>query len=426
MKIFKHLLFCLSLFSVLFPQGEVIDGIVAIVGKRIILKSDVMQLVQMSAIEMRLDPAKDQDKIARLQRQALRNLIDQKLILEIAEVESIEVKDREVDAALDQHLNNIIAQVGSEERVEKMFGKPFKHIRREMWPDMRDNLIAERFRETLLKDITITREEVEEFYRQYKDSLGTIPTMYNLSHIRFRITPGAKSRRDAFKKITAIRQRLLSGEDFASLAMKYSQDPGSARNRGELGFVSRGTLVPAFEEVAFSLEEGEISDIVETDFGYHIIQPIKKMGDKVNVRHILIVPEVSDADVDSVYALALSIRDSIVNNDNFAFYASKYSDDENSKDKGGNLGWINPQTFPVPEIPKVLPSIKMHTVSMPVRASDGYHLIKINDIRPGGEPNLTTHWTEIEQVALSRKKSNYFRKWLENSTSSIYVKSFLE
>ena len=417
--------FLLVGFGVLFSGQNLIDGVAAVVGQHVILKSDVAQLVQMTAVERRLDPRFDIEKLEQLQEQVLQSLINQKLILEIAEVESIEVEDREVDQAVEQYLAQSVSQAGSEEQLEKILGKRIGELRRMWWPDMREQLITERYQGQLFGDITITRDEVAVFYNNYKDSLGTLPTLYNTSHIFIKLRPGGKSRAVSRNLVDSLRQRILGGEDFAQLAEQFSQDPGSARNGGELGFVNRGTFVPAFERVAYALSAGEVSGLVETEFGYHIIEVLEVLGDKVNVRHILISPKVSAADEDSLYAFASFVRDSIKTEEDFSRLAKNHSDDISTKEAGGRLGWVDPNTFPIEEIGKVLLSLEVGFPSPPVTTKDGFHILFLHEVKGGGTPTLETHWSELEGLALARKKGRRFNVWLKEASASIYVENFL-
>lgn len=421
----RGLLLSLLSLSLLCGQ-EPVDGIAVIVGDNIILRSEVVELLFRSALELRLDPDRDADRLTLIQDQILQSMINQKIMLEMAEAETVEVQDREVEAALDQYFSSLMAQYGSEERVEDLMGTTVSEMRREFWPDMRDQLVFQRFQEQLLADVAVTRNEVINFYSEYKDSLKAVPTLYKVSHILLTVSPGAVSRQAALDSIGAIRERILAGEDFASLARDYSQDPGSARHGGQLGLVDRGTLVPQFEQAAFALKPGETSSIVKTDFGYHLIQLIDKVGEKINVRHVLISPQVSDADEDSAYAMALAIRDSIMSGHRFPALAARYSAHHASREKGGLLGWVEPSTLPFPQLSKVLPSLTIGDVSLPGRGAHGYHLILIHDVKPGGFPTLSSHWSEIENTALAKKKSDYFSTWLERTSSSLYLKNFVE
>ena len=424
-RFFKRAAFSALSLSLFLSAQNLIDGVAAIVGEHIILKSDLAQIVQMTAVEQRLDTRFDVDKLELIQSQVLESLINQKLILEIAEVESIEVEDREVDQAVEQYIAQSVGQAGSEERLESILGKRISELRREWWPDMKEQLVAERYQGQLFGDVVVTRDEVFVFYNDYADSLEEVPTVYNSSHIFFRARPGGESRKKARFLLDSLRGEILSGSDFARLASLYSEDPGSAKRGGELGFVNRGTLVPAFEQVAYTLGPGEVSDVVETEFGYHIIEAVEILGDKINARHILVTPKVSTADEDSIYALALSIGDSVDSEDRFSTMARRYSDDASTGDSGGRLGWVDPQRFPVEAIAKVLPGINVGAPSPPITTDDGFHLLYVHEVRKGGTPTLETHWAEIEGLALAQKKAKRFSGWLKDASSTIYVENFL-
>ena len=424
-KLFKTASVSLFCFSVFLSAQNLIDGIAAIVGEHVILKSDLAQIVQMTAVEQRLDPRLDVGRLEKIQSQVLESLINQKLILEIAEVESIEVEDREVDQAVEQYIAQSVGQAGSEERLESILGKRLSELRREWWPDMKEQLVAERYQGQLFGDVVVTRGEVFVFYNNYKDSLKAVPSVYNSSHIFFKARPGGESRGEARSFLDSLRSEVLAGSDFAHLAGLYSEDPGSAKRGGELGFVNRGTLVPAFEQVAYTLGPGEVSDLVETEFGYHIIEAMEILGDKINARHILITPKVSDADEDSVYAFALSVRDSVGSDDLFAVMAKQHSDDASTSESGGRLGWVDPQRFPIEAIAKVLPTIDVGTSSPPINTDDGFHLVYVHEKRDGGLPTLESHWAEIEGLALAGKKTKRFNSWLKEASSTIYVENFL-
>ena len=403
---------------------QTLGGVSAVVGDKIILKSEIVQIVQITALNMGLDPNSNDVQLKKLSDDVLQSLIDQHLVLSVAEAESVVVSTQEVDAALDRHVSSVLARAGSESRLEEIFGKTLRELKKELWPDIHDQLVVERFQAQLFSGVVISRKEVEDFFSTYKDSIGVLPELYDLQWLRLSITPGQKSQLQSIENLKDLRRRILAGEDFGSLASQHSQDPGSARNGGELGFTARGTLVPEYEEVALGLTKGEISGIIESPFGYHIIQTIERMGEKINTRHILIIPQPSDADEDSVYTLAKSLSDSIHSSKDLFAFSSKYSDDDLSKERGGHLGFQSISSLPYPGLARVLPNLVLNELSTPIWVETAYLLIMINNVRPGGEPNLQDHWAEIESLALGKKKSDFFSSWLNKKTSSVYIQIF--
>jgi len=420
----KHICFFLLFSSFGLNQENLIDGVAAIVGEHIILKSDVAQLIQMTAIQQKLDPRVDTEKLQELQKNIVLSLINQKIVLEIAKQESIIVEDREVDQSVDQYIAQSVSQAGSEENLEKMLGKKVGELKREWWGEMQEQLITEKYQSQFFINTKITKNEVVVFYNNYKDSLNPVPPSYYTSHIFFKLVPGKKSRSDAFKLADSIRSEVLSGGDFSYFAEKYSDDPGSRLNGGELGFVERGTFVPSFEQVAYNLNTMDISSIVETDFGFHIIQLLSKLGDKVNTRHILISPKVSFEDEKNIYNFALSIKDSIDSFKKFGFYAEKFSEDLSTNKIKGLLGWINEVDFTNKEILTVLPKLNLNICSLPINTNEGYHLLFINNFKLGGLPTLEKNWSQVEQMALNNKKVKMFNSLIEEKSSHFFIKTF--
>ncbi len=423
-KSFFAILAVLTFSMYTFAQDEppVIEGIAAIVGDNIILKSDLSQILTMTAANERFDLNANPKRAEQLQNRILQSLIDQKILLEMAELDSIVVEDKDVDNALSQQIDSFIAQAGSEEAAEEALGQSIKSFKKEYWFDMRDKMITEQYQYTLLSSIAVSRREVKQFFETYKDSLPMFPTLVNLHHILLPIRAGDESKKAAYTLLDSLRLEIQSEGDFAQIAGAYSEDPGSAGRGGDLGFVRRGTLVPEFESTAFSLEIGAVSDIVETDFGYHLIEVLEKQGERVRARHILISPDITTADETRAWNYASSIKDSIQNLDNFEEFASRYSIDETTKSVGGFLGWVDPSSYPVREIAQVIYELSQNECSPPIQSSFGYHLLWLGDIRPGGVPNLSLHWTDVEEMALNHKKMMWFNEWMEETKKNFYVK----
>ena len=398
-----------------------VDGVAAIVGEHVILKSDVAQLVNMAVVQQRLNPATDMDKLLQLQQEVVRTVVDQKIMLEMAALDSIEVDDKEVERSLDQQIEMFIQRAGNEERAEEMLGQSLKSFRREFWLEMKDRLITERYQQTLINKITVSRQDVEMFFYTFKDSLPLFPLTIKLRHLLIQIKAGEASLAKTKGDLVEIKQRILNGESFSELASLYSQDPGSKKNGGSLGFVKRGTLVPEFESVAFSQDVGIISEIVETQFGFHIIKTEEKRGDKVKVSHILLIPEITDEDESKTYRFTLSLKDSASTLEEYKRLVGIYSADEQTKEIGGDLGWINPQNAPIPEIAQVISLLEVGECSLPVKTDQGYHLFWISSFKPGGVPDLTVHWTEIETMALNMKKAKWYNSWITAARNNFYI-----
>jgi len=402
-------------------QDMPIDGIAAIVGENIILKSDVSQVVGMTALQRGLDISKDSTLFEKLQGDVLGSLIDQKVILEMAKLDSIEVAEKDVERALEQQIETFIMRAGTEKMAETMLGQSLNDFRREYWYDMRDRLITEQYQQQLIMSVNINRENVVNFFTIYKDSLPIFPVTMKIRHLLIRIKPSEKSRSDAEKKINTVRERILSGESFSALAEIYSADPGSKNNGGSLGYIRRNQMVKEFETIAFTQKINMLSEPVETSFGFHILETTEKSGEKIKVRHILISPAITEEDETNTYNYAMMLRDSSKSLASFKKLVTKYSDDEPTKKIGGDLGWITPTNSPIPAIAEVLGLLEKDECSRPVKSDLGYHLLWVEAVKPGGRPSLETHWIEIEEIALNHKRMEYFQEWVVAARTNIFI-----
>ena len=390
-------------------------------GENIILKSDVSQVVGMTALQQGLDVSKDVDVLMKLQEGVLSSLIDQKVILEMAKLDSIEIADKDVENALDQQVENFILRAGSEDVAETMLGQSLSDFRREFWYDMRDRLITEQYQQQLIMSVNINRDGVFNFYEEYKDSLPDFPIKMKIRHLLTRIKAGEESKKNALFEIKQIRDRILNGELFSDLAKAFSDDPGSKNNGGSLGYIRRNQMVKEFETKAYTQEINSISDPVETVFGYHILETTEKSGEKIKVRHILISPEVTEKDESLAYKYALSLRDSSTNLNKFKKLVFEKSEDDQTQKIGGDLGWITPNNSPIPEISEVLGLLEVGECSRPVKTSFGYHLLWLEEVRPGGKPSLDLHWTEIEEIALNHKRMIFFKDLVSEARDKFFV-----
>ncbi len=416
---FSYLIF----FSLAFSQNKQdIDGVAAIVEEHLVLKSDLAQMVNMSIVQNKIDPLKDIEKIKILEKSILESMIDQKIILKRAELDSIIVEENEVDLALDQQIQMLISQAGGENKAEEALGQSIKSFRREFWYEMRDRLLSEKYQQQLINNIKVTRLDVLGFYETYKDSLPTIPLKAKIRHCLIKVKPNETAKKSSFLFLKDLKTKIKEGESFSDLAEKHSEDPGSKNNGGDLGWVKRGSLVKSFETAAFTSPVNHITDPVESEFGFHLIETLKKKGDKILVRHILNIPKKTEEDNVSFFNFATTLKnDSIKTLDDFVFYTKKYSDDEKTKKVGGNLGWVDPNNYSIPEIGLAIKYIKGGECSPPINSSLGYHLVWVEDFKKGGKPNLQDHWFDIENMSLNKKKMDWYKEWLKKSRENIFI-----
>lgn len=415
----------LLIFTLSFPFSQediqYIDGIAAIVEDHVVLKSDLIQMVNMAAIQNKIDPRTNPDAFIQLQNSVIQSMVDQKIMLEMAELDSIVVDEKEVNQALDQQIQMLVAQAGSESRAEDALGQPIKDFRREFWYDMKDRMISERYQQQLLSAIVVTRSEVKEFYKTYKDSLPVLPMMARVRHLQIPIKPGAAAKEKTKYFLSELKSKIVDGSSsFSDVAKAHSLDP-SKNNGGELGWVKRGSLVKNFETAAFTIELGKISDPIETEFGYHILETLEKQGDKIRVRHVLMSPEITKDDNERAYNLAFAIRDSATTLDEFKNLVKKHSSDKTTTDIGGDLGWIDPTSYAVPEIGQAIKYIELGSCSPPINSSIGFHLLWVGGLKKGGRPNLQDHWADVESMALNKKKMDWYQEWISGAREKFHI-----
>jgi len=379
-------------------------------------------MVNMMAIQQKIDPNKDPNKYLNLRHVVLNSMVDQKILLELAEEDTtIEVGEKEVEQALDLQVENIIRQAGGKEEAEKMLQQSIKSFRSEFWYEMRDKIISEKFQQKVLSKIKVSKRDVFSFFETYKDSLPLFPTEVKIRHLLISPEPSDSAKKESVLLLNKITERIKSGESFEELASSFSMDPGSKKKGGNLGWVKRGSLLKNFEETAFTIEKNTISKPIETEVGYHILEVFERKGDRARVRHILISPKITKKDEKKAYNFAVSLKDSCSNIELFKNFTKKYSKDSQTSQIGGDLGWINPQTYPIKEIGLAMPLIKLGECSLPINTSFGFHLLWLEKIRPGGQPNLKDHWPKIEEMCLNNKKMVWYENWIKKEKGKFFV-----
>ena len=416
----KTLLFLSLLFT---QSNQEIDGIAAIVENNIILKSDLLQMVSMTAAQNKINFEQNPDLYEKIEKNILKSMISQKILLEMAILDSIVVEEGEVNQALDQQVENLIFQTGGKEGAERALGQSIKDFRREFWYEMQDRLITERYQQGLLSNISVTREDVKSFLLTYQDSLPFEPTKFQVRHLLRKIKPSEQVIIKTKTVLNEIKENINSGKlSFSEAAKIYSEDPGSKNNGGSLGWVKRGSLVKNFETVAFTLNLNEISEPVETQFGLHIIETLEKKGDKIKVRHILITPSITEEDTKRTFDFITKLKtDSIKTFQDFKLFVNKHSEDELTKKVGGSLGWIDPLNYSVKEIGESIKYLEKDVCSPPINSNLGLHLLWIEDVKKGGVLNLKHHYPKIEELALNHKKMKWYDLWIKKAQEDFYI-----
>ena len=349
-------------------------------------------------------------------------MIDEKVLLVKAKEDTLEVKDSEVERTLDNRIAQTISQYGSEEAFNRdlqQYGLTVKDLKKRYRAEIRNELLAQRVMQSRISKIDIARREVEEFYSTHRDSLPQEQEAVLLAHLLMEVKPGEEVKRQAREHIQEILEEARLGASFIELAKQYSQGP-SGPSGGDLGFFGPGTMVPEFEIAAFALEVGQISDVVETQFGYHIIRLEEKRDDDIRVRHILIQTETVPEDEERTREEIAALQQRIQGGEDFGTLAKQYSDDPTTAPKGGELGWFYVAQIP-PLFKTEIESLDVRQVSNPINSEFGFHLLTILERREGGALTLEQDWEMIKSMAKQEKMRSQFQTWLKELRGEMYV-----
>lgn len=421
----KRILSALMFFAVAISPlagQDVIDRIVAIVDENIILQSELNQFAYTYAVQSKIDISKNPEAFAALREKILDELIIQKVLLVKAKEDSIEVDARQIDSMLDEQIKGMVRQVGSEKKLEDELGMSMRKIRNRFREQIEERALVENLKSKKLATISVGKGEIEEFYKTMKDSLPRVEESVNLSHILVSVSAGGDAREKALAKIKEVQQKLEAGEPFEKLAQEYSDDPSGSRG-GDLGFIQRGDLVVPYEEAAFALEIGQISDIVETEFGFHIIKLEDRLGEKIRTRHILVQVPITDEDEKRTLAFLDSLRSAILAGEiSFTDAAKKYSEDESTREQGGNLGWFEIRQIQLPEFKQVAETLEVGDISHPIKGQVGYHLVRLNDKKAAREISFDEDYEQLKAWALQLKREKFFRSWVQELKKEFYIK----
>ncbi len=410
-------------------QKNVVDKIVAIVGEEIILKSDIENAYLQEQGQGLVSSSSDY-KTELLEKQLI-----QKLLLAQAQIDSISVTEEQVENAVANRVEYFISNIGSQERLEAYFGKSLEEIKDDMRGPLRELLITEQMQQKIVEKIRITPSEVRNYFKRLpKDSLPEMPDRYELQQIVLRPHISDAEKERIRERLREYRDQILKGEKtFNTLAVLYSEDPGSATRGGELGYIPRNQLDPAFAEAAFNLKPGKISKIVESEFGFHIIQLIDRQGEKINVRHILLRPKIAEEEKEEALHRLDTIRQYINENKmTFEEAAMYFSSDKQTRNNGGLVA--DPQTGEsriaranIPgEMAKEINSLKVGEVSMPFithseRGQEEYKIVKIKEFYPRHRANLEDDWQNFELMLTNEKQMEKLEKWVKEKQANTYI-----
>ena len=437
MKCMKKVMMAVCTLCMLFLTARVgsagaqtVDRIVAVVGNEVILRSELDERVLMTRLQY---PELKSDK--NLPEKVLNSLIDQKVILSKAKIDSTSVEEASLDGLVAERMKVLASRFSSREEMESRFGKSTLLIRKELRQEVKNQQLVETLRRKKMTGISVSNEEALAFYQANKSRLPVIAEGVSVSQIlRY---PGitAESREAARVMIEKVQAELRGGANFAELAKKYSQDQGSAPTGGDLGYVQKGELIPSFEDAAFALKEGRISDIVETRYGFHIIQLLNKEVNTLHVRHILIGFDRSRSDDEGTIATLRGIKaDVLAGKASFADMAVKYSEDPVSAKNGGAVlsSSSSKSVFSISSLRSPLKEIigrlkKNGEISDPVKidAPQGgsfYAIFRLNEKIPAHQLEPRQDYALLEELALDNKRQRVYEAWLQQLRKEVTVR----
>lgn len=410
-------------------QKVLIDDVVATVGDDAILRSDIEYQYEQALID---GATYGGDMKCHIFEQ----LLIQKLMINQAKIDSIMVQDNEVVNQVDSRINYFMQQVGGQEKLEEYFNKPLTQIKRDQMDIVRTQLITQKMQGEITKDIKITPSEIRRYYSQMsEDSIPFVPAQYEIMQIV--LFPAVEQEEiDRIKGcLREFQKQVAEGRDFATLAVLYSDDPGSASRGGDLGWYSKAGFVPEFSAVAFNLlEKGKVSKIVETEFGYHIIQLIDKKGDRINCRHILMKPKISVENKKKASDFLDTITSMIAKDKiTFEHAAIRYSMDKDSRSNGGLM--VNPNNgstkFQINELPaevaKAIQGLKEGEYSKPFmmvderRGKETYRIVMLKRRHEPHKANIRDDYSMLQTLMEERKRKDVVDNWIKQRIKELYV-----
>lgn len=411
-----------------FGQGKGIslNKVIAKVDNYYVLRSDLEETLQSYAGQNQPVPPKCQ---------ALESLVINKMMLAKAEIDSVVVDDKSVDNQLDSRMSYMVQQFGSEKNIVEAYGKSLELLKSELRTQVKDQLIVQKMQSKITNDVKVTPRDVKKFFEGIpKDSLPFMPAEVEIGQI-VRFAKATREQKEVLRqRLLDIKKRVEKGEDFATLAKEFSEDVGSGQNGGDLGFAKRGAMVAPFEGAALKLKPNEMSDVVESEFGFHLIQMIESRGAEYHARHILLRPDYNRLDLTSPTHFLDSLRTLIVADTlKFAKAAKDFSEDKNTADAGGLLR--DPQSGssrlamdPTMEYTlfAMLDTMTVGSISapLPYRTEDGksaMRLLYFKTKTPAHTANYTLDFEKLQNIVTANKKNRAIDEWFRKSVSDVFI-----
>ena len=416
--------FIISLFFCFSFSEEIIDGIMAVVGDNIITKGEFFYQLSSVANQRGISPSQTPLKYEKLANAVLEDIINRYVLLEYAEKDSnIVVDNDEVQIQLDNQINMFIQSVGSVDSLESTFGKPIQQIKSDYWEEIYNAMLIERFRLNLTAGFIVGKKEVESFYSIYEDSLPPSPASANFSIYNIEFTPSQETIENSYKFVKNLKDSIMSeASSFETIVNNHSDDIASIPLGGKIGYTERGSLFPQYEETAYSMEIGEISNPIITEAGHHIIKLLDKRGDKVNTQHILKRISPTEKDKKQTIETVNSIYKQ--SKEDPLFLENLIEELEKKNFLSGNFFNHPINRFPVDIYNKIRLS-EDSFLHEPFMMQDGsISILYVYEYFPEKKATLENSYAFIESIALDKKTLDYLDSWLGKKRSGIYINTF--
>lgn len=433
MNKFAYLLLCfffvgsIQIFAQEEKQGEVLDKIIAKVDNYYVLKSELELQYQRYLAS---DPVNTPTRC-----QLLEGLVINKLLLAKSEIDSVTVEDKRIEQEINSRMEQMENQYGSSKAIVEAFGKSIATLKDDLRGSIKEQLVGRKMQDKITESIKITPKEVKSFFSSFPaDSLPYLPSEVEVGHIVRLAKPNKEQKQELITKLNEFKKRVEKGESFEEIAKIYSEDLGSGKRGGDLGFAKRGQMVPPFEAAALKLKANQLSDVVESEFGFHLIQMIEQRGQEYRARHILLRPDYQKLDLTEPAKFLDSIR-VLIQRDSIKFEkaAKDFSEDKMTQDAGGMM--LDPETRGLkmpfdssmdPALYFALDSMKVGTISSPIqyRTDDGRSAMRVIYFKAKHPPhyaNLKDDYQKIAAIALSRKRNNAIDEWFLKAKEDVFI-----